>query len=236
MNQFRNVVVLTGAGISADSGLSTFRDADGLWENHRIEEVATLEAFDRNPLLVHQFYNARRAAAKKAQPNIAHLALKAVEPLFDSFLLVTQNVDDLHQRAGSQNLIAMHGQLSQSRCISCHEISVIDGHLNSDSICAHCHKTDCLRPNIVWFGEMPLQLDTIMAALMAGDLFVAIGTSGNVYPAAGFAQIARSQGAKTVLLNLESAATDSDFDEIQLGSAINTVPDYFFNQLGLCST
>ncbi len=140
MNQFQNVVVLTGAGISADSGLSTFRDADGLWENHRIEEVATLEAFDRNPQLVHKFYNARRVAAKMAQPNVAHQTLATIEPLFDSFLLVSQNVDDLHQRAGSQNLIAIHGQLSESRCTFCHETKTIEGDLNTNSVCADCHK------------------------------------------------------------------------------------------------
>lgn len=233
MNQFRKVVILTGAGISAESGLSTFRDADGLWENHRIEDVATVEAFDRDPQLVHQFYNARRAAAKIAQPNAAHLTLATIEPLFDSFLLVTQNVDNLHQRAGSENLIAMHGQLNESRCVSCHEIRLIDGDLSTDSVCPQCHKSACLRPNIVWFGEMPLQLDTIMAALMGCDLFVAIGTSGNVYPAAGFVEIAKQQGAHTVLLNLESPAGGSQFSEEILGSAAATVPEYFLNKLAL---
>lgn len=231
MSQFRRIVVLTGAGISAESGLSTFRDGGGLWDNHRIDEVATPEAFDLNPDLVQRFYNQRRRAATKAQPNAAHLCLAQVEPQCEHWTLVSQNVDDLHQRAGSQHVLSMHGQLDQYLCVNCHKEGNITGELSTQDVCPHCHKVATLRPRIVWFGEMPLYLDDIMTNLMACDLFVAIGTSGTVYPAAGFVEIAKRNKAHTVMLNLDG--TDNLlFDKTITGQASQIVPAYFYDELG----
>ncbi|WP_154223211.1 Sir2 family NAD+-dependent deacetylase [Marinicella rhabdoformis] len=223
------VVVLTGAGISAESGLSTFRDNDGLWENHRVEEVATPEAFDRNPELVQRFYNMRRANLKSVEPNAAHVALAQAEQQFESFLLVTQNVDDLHERAGSKNLLHMHGELLKQRCVQCHDVSEIIGELSVNAICPNCDGVGSLRPDIVWFGEMPYFMDDIMAALMDCDLFVSIGTSGSVYPAAGFVQIANQSGARTVELNLEPGDLQSEFQQAQYGKATAVVGEFFGN-------
>ncbi|GAA4808278.1 NAD-dependent protein deacylase [Marinicella pacifica] len=231
MNQYQKIVVLTGAGISADSGLATFRDNDGLWENHRIEEVATPEAFDRYPSRVHRFYNARRAAAAQAEPNAAHRCLARVEQQIDEFVLISQNVDDLHRRAGSQRLLSMHGQLNRFRCVQCHQVGSVNHDLAVHDACPQCKKTGCLRPHIVWFGEMPLFMDDIMTYLMACDLFVAIGTSGTVYPAAGFVEIAKRHQAHTVMLNLDG--TDNLlFDKVITGQASEVVPAYFYEQLG----
>ncbi len=227
MCQYKKVVVLTGAGISAESGLSTFRDNNGLWENHRVEDVATPEAFDRDPKLVQRFYNLRRAALKSVEPNAAHQILAHVESQFESFILVTQNVDDLHQRGGSKNLIHMHGELLKKRCVQCHKVSAIHTDLNIESTCDHCGRVGTLRPHIVWFGEMPLLMDEIMSALMACDLFVSIGTSGTVYPAAGFVEIANQSGAHTVELNLEPSDQNSQFKESIYGHASELVPQYF---------
>ncbi|MEZ5472162.1 MAG: Sir2 family NAD+-dependent deacetylase [Marinicella sp.] len=223
----QKIVVLTGAGISAESGLSTFRDNNGLWENHRVEEVATPEAFDRNPHLVHGFYNRRRQALSEVKPNAAHLKLAEIEPLYQSFLLVTQNVDDLHERAGSQNLIHMHGELLKKRCVLCHQVSHQRNDLSVESICQYCHQQGTLRPHIVWFGEMPLLMNEIMLALMQCDLFVSIGTSGTVYPAAGFVEVANQSGAHTVELNLEASEQASQFKESFHGPASSVVGDYF---------
>lgn len=229
-NYMKNIVVLTGAGISADSGLSTFRDNNGLWENHRIEDVATPEAFDRDPLLVHQFYNMRRRALNTVNPNQAHFKLAEIESEFDSFLLVTQNVDDLHERAGSQNLIHMHGELLKKRCVQCHQVSINKEDLSTQSICEFCDRIGTLRPHIVWFGEMPLMMDEIMRALMQCDLFLSIGTSGTVYPAAGFVELANQSGAHTVELNLEPSDQASHFKQSLHGPASQIV-NKFFNSL-----
>lgn len=232
MNQYQKIVILTGAGISADSGLATFRDGGGLWENHRIEEVATPEAFDRNPDLVHRFYNERRSAAAKARPNAAHHCLAQVEQQCRDFLLVSQNVDDLHQRAGSSHVLSMHGQLNQYQCVHCHAVDYVkQDRLSTKSACPHCFKEGTLRPHIVWFGEMPLFLDDIMSRLMACDLFVAIGTSGTVYPAAGFVDIARHNQAHTVMLNLDGTE-NALFDVVRTGQASQLVPAYFYDELG----
>lgn len=228
--EYKNVVVLTGAGISAESGLSTFRDNDGLWENHRVEDVATPEAFDRDPELVQRFYNMRRAALQDVEPNPAHEALAAAEKHFESFLLVTQNVDDLHERAGSKQLLHMHGELLKKRCVQCHQVDAIIGELGAESVCESCQRTGSLRPHIVWFGEMPLYMDTIMSALMQCDLFVSIGTSGSVYPAAGFVEIADRSGAHTVELNLEPSDKNNQFNQSIHGPASQIVPAYF-NQI-----
>ncbi len=232
MNLPRNIVVLTGAGISAESGLKTFRDNDGLWEGHRVEDVATPEAFHRNPALVQTFYNQRRAQllGGEVNPNAAHSALADFEARFDGqFTLVTQNIDNLHQRAGSQNVLPMHGELLRARCSSCSQTFVCETDLSADSVCEACGKIGAMRPHVVWFGEMPLYMDTIDSALSRCDLFVSIGTSGVVYPAAGFRQLASFAGAKTVELNLVPGELGSQFDETHYGRATAVVPGFFSN-------
>lgn len=226
----RRIVVLTGAGISAESGLRTFRDADGLWENHRIEDVATPEAFVRNPDLVQRFYNARRTQLQGVQPNAAHDALAAFERSFaGDFLLVTQNVDDLHDRAGSRNLRHMHGELLKARCLISGKVFDHPGDISADVLCPCCQRPT-LRPHIVWFGEMPLYMDEIYASLEQCDLFISIGTSGHVYPAAGFVEIARHAGAHTVEINLEPSLTEDAFARHIYGKASEAVPA-FLNSL-----
>lgn len=224
-----SIVILTGAGISAESGIQTFRAADGLWHNHRIEEVATPEGFANNPALVHDFYNARRKQLHDPaiQPNAAHLALARLEQSYPGkVLLVTQNVDNLHERAGSEQLIHMHGELNKIHCQKTGRVYNWDQDLTSASICSCCHQAGNLRPHIVWFGEMPLQMETIYRALMACGLFMSIGTSGQVYPAAGFVEIAKQAGARTVELNLDPTSNSAIFDESLNGPASQLVPSY----------
>lgn len=221
------IVILTGAGVSAESGIRTFRAADGLWEEHRIDQVATPEGFAANPALVHRFYNERRRqlVSGTVHPNAAHLALARLEAEWPGeVLLVTQNIDDLHERAGSRNVVHMHGELLRMRCESCDTVHSVADDLSSDSVCPGCAAPGGLRPNIVWFGEMPLELDRIFDALNACHLFAAIGTSGNVYPAAGFVEEARLAGAYTVEINLERSAVASAFDEVRIGRASEQVP------------
>ncbi|MBN8530790.1 MAG: NAD-dependent protein deacylase [Alphaproteobacteria bacterium] len=225
-----NIVILTGAGISAESGLSTFRDENGLWCQHRIEDVATPEGFRRDPQLVHRFYNQRRAQLKDVKPNAAHLALAEWERRWKeeergNFLLVTQNVDDLHQRAGSRNIIALHGELLKARCSHTEKVMAWSEDLATDLPCACCGNPGAMRPHIVWFGEMPLEMETIYAALSECDMFVSIGTSGTVYPAAGFVMEARrNQKARTVEINLESSGSPY-FHEVFEGKASQLVPN-----------
>lgn len=221
------VVVLTGAGVSAESGINTFRAADGLWENHRIEDVATPEGFERNPQLVHQFYNQRRQLLQQddIRPNLAHFALARFEREFQGdFLLVTQNIDNLHERACSRNVVHMHGELLKMRCAHSNLVFDISTDLTFDSVCRCCNELGNLRPHIVWFGEVPFHMQQINQALESCDLFIAIGTSGNVYPASGFYQTARIRRAHTVELNLEE--TGSSFDEHIYGPASIIVPKY----------
>lgn len=231
----RSVVVLTGAGVSAESGIRTFRASDGLWEEHLIEDVASPEGFARNPSLVYDFYNQRRRQllTPAIAPNPAHSALARFEHALTErggeFLLVTQNVDNLHERAGSDALIHMHGELLKSRCVNSGLTFDCADDLGFDSVCRCCGGPGNLRPHIVWFGEMPLAMATIEAALARCDLFVAIGTSGNVYPAAGFHHLARQAGAHTVELNLEQ--TGSRFDEHRYGMASQTVPEFLASLL-----
>ncbi|MCX7684035.1 MAG: NAD-dependent deacylase [Acetobacteraceae bacterium] len=223
-----NIVVLTGAGVSADSGLATFRDAGGIWARHRIEEVATPEAFARDPARVHAFYNARRAqlADPAIAPNAAHRALAAFDAAWPGeFLLVTQNVDDLHERAGSRRLVHMHGELARIRCTRCGESRRWGADLSAATPCPACGRAGGLRPDVVWFGEMPRHMDRIAEALDACDLFVAIGTSAQVYPAAGFVAEVRGR-ARTVELNLEPTAATSLFDEAHHGRAAEIVPPF----------
>jgi NAD-dependent deacetylase len=218
------VVVLTGAGISAESGVPTFRDADGLWEGHRVEDVASPEAFDLQPAVVHRFYDARRAAIAGVEPNPAHLALARLEEhLGDDLLVVTQNIDDLHERAGSTRVLHMHGQLRSALCRACHGRTPWADDLGDHPPCPRCGVTE-LRPDVVWFGEVPYEMDRIFAALHQADLFVAIGTSGVVYPAAAFVQFAAGGGARTVELNLVASDVSGDFDESREGPAGKLVP------------
>ena len=224
-HDFANIVILTGAGISAESGLKTFRGADGLWEGHRVEDVCTPEAFARDPALVHEFYDARRARAAEVEPNAAHAALAALEAAWDGdFLLVTQNVDALHERAGSKRLIHMHGELNSGWCLACDERFEWSGPMGLEAECPRCGEAGAVRPDIVWFGEMPYAMERIEAALLQADLFVSIGTSGAVYPAAGFVQTARHVGVKTVELNLEPSLGSLYFDERRYGPAGEIVP------------
>ena len=227
MAKIRQILVLTGAGVSADSGVPTFRAADGLWEGHQVEDVATPEAFVRDPDLVHAFYDARRAALARVVPNPAHFARAALERAWsDVFMLVTQNVDDLHERAGSKRLIHMHGELRRAWCRACDARSPWEGPLGERGICPACSRQGSLRPDIVWFGEVPYQMDRIEAALRDCDLFVSIGTSGAVYPAAGFVRTAQYVGARCVELNLEPSQGSVFFDETRLGRAADLVPAF----------
>lgn len=224
-----HVVILTGAGVSAESGIRTFRASDGLWENHRIEDVATPEGFMRDPQLVQRFYNERRRQlhAFDIAPNAAHIALAELEAqLGENLLLVTQNVDNLHERAGSKNLIHMHGELFKVRCVKSGKVYRWEEDITAKSGCTCCNREQTLRPHIVWFGEMPLEMERIYHHLAKADLFIAIGTSGNVYPAAGFVEMAKKSGARTIELNLEATQGSNLFDESHQGRAAEIVPNY----------
>lgn len=221
----RTIVILTGAGVSAESGVPTFRAADGLWEGHRVEDVATPEAFARDSALVQAFYDARREAVGRVEPNAAHSALARLDAAWPGeFLLVTQNVDDLHERAGSKRLLHMHGELKRAWCLRCGARNPWHAALGDLPACPACGQAGDLRPDIVWFGEMPYAMPRIEAALLRAELFVSIGTSGNVYPAAGFVDLARQAGAKTIELNLDPSQTSHRFDESRLGPAGSLVP------------
>lgn len=218
------IVVLTGAGVSAESGLGTFRDTDGLWTQYDLEEVATPQGFAANPALVHEFYNARRANAVAATPNAAHVALRALADCPDHVVtLVTQNVDDLHERAGHADAIHMHGALHRALCADCGHRWDAPNVMHPDDPCPQC-AAPATRPDVVWFGEIPYQMDRIGQAIAQADLFAAIGTSGTVYPAAGFAAMAAEAGALTVEINLE--ASGGAFDRIITGPATETVPQW----------
>jgi NAD-dependent deacetylase len=220
MPDFSSIVILTGAGISAESGLQTFRAADGLWEGHRVEDVATPDAFERDPALVHQFYDARRVRLGEVEPNAAHVALARLDAEWaGELLIVTQNVDDLHERAGAKRLLHMHGELLKGWCLACDARPEWRGPMQSGNVCPQCRKEGQVRPDIVWFGEMPYDMERIDAALMECDLFVSIGTSGAVYPAAGFVQTAKYVGARTLEINLEPSQGSIFFDERRYGLA-----------------
>jgi NAD-dependent deacetylase len=226
MHAIRNLVVLTGAGLSAESGLATFRGPGGLWEGHRVEDVCTPEALARDPALVHRFYDLRRAALDTVVPNAAHEALARLDAQWPGeLLIVTQNVDDLHERAGARRLLHMHGELRSALCTACGTRMPHAGPLPPGTICAECG-APTLRPDIVFFGEMPYDMDRIEAALADADLFVSIGTSGAVYPAAGFVQMAAHFGADTLELNLERSAGSHWFEESRLGPATRLVPQW----------
>ena len=232
MAHLRNIVVLTGAGISAESGIDTFRDGGGLWERHRVEDVATPEAFARDPELVQRFYDMRRAAVLTKQPNAAHHALARLEREWrGELLIVTQNVDDLHQRAGARRVLHMHGTHLNAWCTACDARHRWTGTLFDNPPCPACGAS-ALRPDVVWFGEMPYEMDRIHAALREADLFVSIGTSGAVYPAAGFVQDASALGARTLELNLERSEGSHWFDETRQGPATRLVPQWVEEMLG----
>lgn len=232
VNRVRNIVILTGAGISADSGIATFRASDGLWENHPVDVVATPEGYAENPELVTRFYNERRAQLMDpdTKPNPAHYALVELEAHLNksggSLTIVTQNVDDLHQRAGSQSVYPMHGELRKVRCVRSGRVYPWDRAVLPDDRCECCDAPQPLRPHIVWFGEMPLYMNEIYHHLGKADLFVAIGTSGNVYPAAGFVSEAKMAGIPTLEINLEPGANRSVFDYSLYGRAAIKVPEW----------
>ena len=230
----RNIVILTGAGVSAESGLATFRGPDGLWEGHRVEDVCTPEAFRRDKALVHAFYDARRAKLASVAPNAAHEALARLDAQWPGeLLLVTQNVDDLHERAGSTRLLHMHGELAKGWCQACDERSAWSGPMGEGASCPRCGVEGRVRPDIVWFGEMPYQMERIDDALQRADLLVSIGTSGAVYPAAGFVQTARYCGAKTLEINLEPSLGSYMFDESRTGRAGDLLPEFVEELLGV---
>ena len=224
MPSIRNIVVLTGAGISAESGIATFRGPGGLWEGHRVEDVATPEALARNPALVHRFYDLRRDALREVQPNAAHRALARLDAQWPGeLLIVTQNVDDLHERAGAKRMLHMHGELNSALCARCGERLDWRDALPPGAACPGC-AGPALRPDIVFFGEMPYGMERIEMAIGRADLFVSIGTSGAVYPAAGFVQTARYHGADTLELNLEPSVGSVFFHESRMGPAGVLVP------------
>ncbi|MCE2482324.1 MAG: NAD-dependent deacylase [Alphaproteobacteria bacterium] len=238
MPRHRRIVVLTGAGISAESGLGTFRDVDGLWTRYDLDDVATPEGFARNPALVHAFYNARRRNLLEARPNAGHAALARLEREAGARVtVVTQNIDNLHEQAGSANVIHMHGELLKVRCHAAGHVTAWEGDLDAATPCPRCPggggaagtaaAPGSLRPHVVWFGEFPLELDRIQAELDGCDLFLSIGTSGSVYPAAGFVAEVRARGrAHAVELNLEPSEGESLFAEKIYGPATEVVPAF----------
>ncbi len=219
-----NIVILTGAGISAESGLGTFRDSSGLWTEYDLNDVATPEGFARNPELMHEFYNMRRRNCRIAEPNAAHTALARLEHEYSGdVLLVTQNIDDMHERAGSQTVWHMHGEINRALCASCGHRWYAPEFMTPADPCPNCG-ANATRPDVVWFGEYPYFMDEIFDSLEKSDLFVSIGTSGSVYPAAGFVATATRNGARTLELNLEPSETASAFMQIRQGKASQLVP------------
>lgn len=229
-----SIVILTGAGISAESGVHTFRDKDGIWSKVDYREVATPQGFAADPVRVHEFYNWRRRNLLNVEPNAAHFALARLEREFDGeFLLVTQNVDNLHERAGSTRMLHMHGQHGQALCAACRRRIAWSGDMSIEDSCGHCGTQGRMRPDVVWFGEQPYHMDEIGDALAACELFISIGTSGNVYPAANFVQEARLGGARCVELNLEPSQGARLFHDAVHGKATEVVPAFVDEVLSL---
>jgi len=221
----KSLVILTGAGISAESGLPTFRDKDGLWEGHRVEDVACPQAFHDHPQRVHRFYNLRRAALQTVMPNAAHLALARLQLEFPGRVsIITQNIDDLHERAGSTGVIHMHGELLQARCGQCNQRTHWAEDLATTTACPACGRSGGMRPDIVWFGEIPYHLELIDMLLDNATIFAAIGTSGHVYPAAGFVSLAQAAGARTIEINNAQTLVSECFDRHHSGPATREVP------------
>ncbi|MEO0398610.1 MAG: NAD-dependent deacylase [Pseudomonadota bacterium] len=243
MSRWKNIVVLTGAGVSADSGVATFRDPDGVWAKYDYRDVATPEGFAADPMLVHSFYNSRRAGLANVEPNPAHYALVALESALKerdgALTLVTQNVDDLHERAGSKAVLKMHGALREARCgpgpdgvSGCGAVHDWREDLSIETVCPACGLAGAMRPNVVWFGEMPRYMEAIADALAYADLFVSIGTSGSVYPAAGFVHEARAFGVPCTELNLEPSENAAAFSDARYGPAASIVPAWVESVLG----
>ena len=226
MAMFQNIVILTGAGLSAESGLSTFRDPKGIWSQYDWREVATIDGFRKNPARVHEFYNMRRHIHADIKPNAAHFALARLEVANSGVTIVTQNVDALHEAAGSKNLIHMHGEVLKAFCAHCDVRRPWKGDLTLATPCPACAELGGMRPDVVWFGETPYHMERIADLLRACDLFISIGTSGNVYPAAGFVAAAREHGAHTVELNLEPSEGATHFHQAIYGPATEVVPVY----------
>ena len=227
MSTYKNIVILTGAGISAESGLATFRASNGLWNNHKVEDVATIEAFERNPAYVHEFYNELKKELVKAKPNKAHLAITRLQKKYDANIsVVTQNVDTLHEKAGNQNIYHIHGQINQAVCLNCGRILETFGDVDTETVCPHCHIAGMMKPNIVFFGENLLCMDKVDRLLSECDLFLSIGTSGVVFPAASFVQIAKYNNVKTYEFNLEPTSNNYYFDHHIYGPAGTTLPAF----------
>lgn len=228
---YKNIVILTGAGISAESGLATFRSADGLWNNHRVEDVATIEAFERNPDYVHDFYNQMRPELFAAKPNAAHFAISELQQKYPAEVnIITQNVDTLHEKAGNKNVWHIHGQINQIVCLNCGNVFETWGDICSEDECPQCKIRGMLKPNIVFFGENLLYMNKVDTLLEKCDLFISVGTSGVVYPAAGFVQIAKFAGAYTIELNMEKTSNNYFFNRHIFGPAGTTLPQ-FVNEL-----
>lgn len=224
----KRIFILTGAGVSAESGLSTFRDVGGIWQKYKLEEVASIQGYERDPSFVLDFYNMRRNTHKGVEPNAAHVALAQLQQVWAAgggeVTICTQNVDNLHERGGAERVLHMHGEIAKARCHDCGVTAPYDGDLSLELGCGACGRSGGMRPHVVWFGETPLLMDEIYEALGAADLFVSIGTSGNVYPAAGFVSAARRAGIATLEINLEPSENVSAFDDGRYGKATEQVP------------
>ena len=227
MPKYQNIVILTGAGISAESGLATFRSSNGLWNNHPVEDVATVEGFQRNPAYVHDFYNELKKELVKAKPNPAHLAITKLQKEYPAQIsIVTQNVDTLHEKAENSDIYHIHGQINQAVCQNCGHIIETFGDVDTQTICPNCQVMGMMKPNIVFFGENLLCMDKVDSLLRTCDLFLSIGTSGVVFPAAAFVQIAKINGAHTIEFNLEPTSNNYYFDQHIFGKAGTTLPAF----------
>ncbi|HYD88703.1 MAG TPA: NAD-dependent deacylase [Vitreimonas sp.] len=230
------IFILTGAGVSAESGLSTFRDKGGLWAEYRVEDVASLAGYERDPARVLEFYNLRRNSHRDVRPNPAHVALGQLQRAWagrgGEVTICTQNIDHLHEAGGAENVIHMHGEIGKVRCHDCGDVTAADGELSLALGCGACGRIGGLRPHVVWFGETPLEMDTIYEKLAAADLFVSIGTSGAVYPAAGFVAAARSGDIETMEINLEPSENAFLFDAARYGKASEIVPAWAAELIG----
>ncbi len=227
MKIFKNIVILTGAGISAESGLSTFRSENGLWNNHRVEDVATIEAFKRNPAYVHDFYNDLKKEILQAKPNAAHLAITQFQKEYPAEIaVITQNVDLLHEKAGNSNVYHIHGQIDQAVCLNCGQTVGASGDIDTETVCPNCGVIGMMKPNIVFFGENLLCMDKVDELLRRCDLFLSVGTSGVVFPAAAFVQTAKYHGAATYEFNMEPTSNNFYFDHHIMGPAGTTLPAF----------
>ena len=227
MKSYKNIFILTGAGISAESGLATFRSSNGLWNNHKVEDVASIEGFERNPALVHDFYNNLKVEVQGVKPNAAHLAITELQEKYPAEInVITQNVDTLHEKAGNKNVYHIHGQINQAVCLNCGHILETWGDVDTETVCPHCQVMGMMKPNIVFFGENLLCMDVVERQLRQCDLFISIGTSGVVFPAAGFVQTAKYYGAYTMEFTLEATANNFLFDKHIYGKAGETFPKF----------